>query len=227
MSKLFFKNLKLCFIPLIAAFYAFALMLLIPNYIYLIPCFFTTNAVFYMFQRCVMNNDFQYTAFLPVSKRDAVKAMVAFVALIEFVMLVIYVPMIFLNRVAVSSENKAGVDASVTLIAMGFCVFGVFNSVFLPNFYKTAYKAGRSFFIAAVVEFIFIFISEGFFIASNSLADKSEFFNWVASRLDCFPDNTEALLAQLICLAAGIAVFAVLTFIAMKRSETAYEKVTL
>lgn len=227
MSKLLYKNFKLCFIPLILAFYAFVLMLLIPNYLYLVPCFFTTNAIFYMFQRCVLNNDALYTAFLPVSKRDAVRAMFLFVIMIEIVMLALYVPMIFLNRVAVSTPNSAGADASITLIGMGFCLFSIFNLIFLPSFYRTAYKAGRSFVASSIGVFAFIFISEGFFIASNALKERSGFFNWIASELDCWPETTEALTAQLAVLGAGIAVFALLTLIALKRSEKAFEKVDL
>lgn len=227
MSKLLYKNLKLCFIPLVAAFYAFALMLLIPNYLYSIPFFFTTNAIFYMFQRCVLNNDFLYTAFLPVSKRDAVKAMCLFVVIIELVMLAIYVPMIFLNRFAVSTPNKAGVDASVTLIALGFCVFALFNLIFLPSFYKTAYKAGKSFLASTIGVFCFIFIAEGFFVAANSLTDKVAFFNWVETRLDCWPSASEALTAQLASLAAGVVIYVVLTLISVKKSEKNFEMVDL
>ncbi|MCR5610222.1 MAG: ABC-2 transporter permease [Clostridiales bacterium] len=227
MSNLLRKNFKLCFIPLIAAFYLFALMLLIPNYIYLIPCFFTTNAIFYMFQRCVLNNDFLYTSFLPVSKRDSVKAMFILVVIIELVMLALYVPMIFLNRVAVSTPNSAGVDTSVTLIAMGFCVFSIFNLVFLPSFYKTAYKAGNSFLKASVAVFCFIFVSEGVFIAANSLGDKVGFFGWIKDHLDCWPGSAETLVPQLIVLAAAVVIFAALTMISLKRSEKNFEMVDL
>lgn len=227
MKKLLYKEFKLCMHPMIPLFGLFVFMLLIPNYIYQIPFFFTTNALFYSFQQSVLNNDLLFTALLPVPKRDSVKSKYFFVCIIELAMLLLYVPMMFLNRFAVSTPNSAGVDASVTLIAAGFVLFSVFNAVFMPSFYKTGYKAGKSFLKSTIAVFIWIFASEGFFIASSSLSDKVPFFGWVASRLDCFPASMNALAAQLTALGASALVFIAVTYFSYKRSVKNYEKVDL
>ena len=227
MTKLIYKEFKLCFHPMIPLFYTFVLMLLIPSYMYQVPFFFTTNAIFYMFQRCVMNNDILYTALLPVAKRDTVRAMYLYVCLIELIMLALYIPMIFVNHALVGTANSAGVDACVTLIGMGFIDFAIFNAVFLPSFYKTGYKAGRSFLISTICIFGWMFISEGFFIASSAAREAVPFFAWVGENLDCWPKTSGALTAQFITLAVGAAVYAVSTMLSLKESEKRFDRVDL
>ena len=225
MKNLLYKEFRLCTHIMVPLFYAFALMILIPNYVYLIPCFFTGNAIFYSFQQSVQNNDLLFTALLPVSKRSAVKAKFCYSIVIELIMLLLYVPMILINHALYNAGNSAGIDACITLIGAGFIVFGIFNFVFMPTFYKTGYKAGKSFLFSTIAVYAFIFICEGVFIASGAVGEKLAFFNWIETHLDCWPSDGPALTAQLIALAVGAAVFGILTLIAFKRSAENYEKV--
>ena len=227
MTKLLYKDLKLCFNPMIPVFYSFVVMLLIPNYIYQVPFFFTTNAIFYMFQRCVINNDVLYSALLPVTKKEIVRARYVYVCVVQLIMIALYVPIIFVNHAIMEQGNSAGVDANITLIAMGFVVFAIFNAVFLPGFYKTTYKAGKSFLASTIAVFGWIFLSEGFFIASKAAGDSVPFFGWVSNNLDCWPASKEALTAQFIALAIGIAVYAAVTILSLRASERHFEKVDL
>ena len=49
-----------------------------------------------------------------------------------------------------NGTNLAGIDANVALFGAVLLIFGVFNAVFLPAFYKTAVRVGRSFLLAVV-----------------------------------------------------------------------------
>ncbi len=226
MRNLLYKEFKLCMMPIVWAFMAFVLMLLIPNYLYLIPCFFICNAIFYVFQTGTVNNDLLYTVLLPVGKRDAVKARYLFVIIIQMIMLILYVVMIAIKN-AVMPISNFGLDACPTLIGAALITFAVFNAVFLPEFYKTGVKAGRSFLLASIAIFVWITVCEGFFIAAASASDKVTAFGWVAANVDCMPKTAEAWTAQLIIIAVCAVIYAAVNLLSCKASCKNLEKVNL
>ena len=74
MKALLNKELRLCLHPTVFIYLGLVLMLLIPSYPYLVSCFFICNAIFFVFQQSRENGDALYTAMLPVSKAQAVRA---------------------------------------------------------------------------------------------------------------------------------------------------------
>ena len=229
MNKLLYKEFRLCMHPMVPLFFLFVFMLLIPNYLYLIPCFFICNAIFYAFQQGAASNDTLFTVLLPVSKSKAVLSKYLYVIILQMIMLLLYLPLIFLNHAIFAEGNKAGIDACFTLIGAGFVLFAVFDLVFLPSFFKTGYKAGKSFLIGAIAVFAWIFICEGVFIASNSEALQSAvpFFGWVARYLDGWPRDGKTLGVQLGFTAVGALIFAVSNLISYKLSVKNFEMVDL
>lgn len=226
MRNLLYKEFKLCTSPVIFIFMAFVLMLLIPNYIYLIPAFFICNAVFQGFQQGDANNDLSFTMVLPVSKKQAVKAKILYTAIIQLIMVLLYIPMILLNNAIIPQPN-AMLDACPTLIGAVFTVFAVFNAVFFPVFYQKGYKPGKAFLIATIIVFVWIFLLEGFFIAAGALSDSVYFFNWVEKNLDCIPGSSSSLIIQIAAAITGAVIFALMTFAAYKKSASNLEKVDL
>lgn len=226
MRDLLYKEFKLCIHPMMYAFLSFVLMLLIPSYTYLVPCFFICNAIFYSFQQSVTNNDPSFTLLLPVSKSEAVKSKIAFVAIIQMAMLVLYIPMIAVNNAVIGIPNKM-LDACPTLIGAGFTVFALFNIVFIPSFYKTCFKVGKSFLIATIAVFAWIFLLEGFFLASNLLSESSSFFNWIETHIDCTPVTGGAWIAQLCAVAAGAAIYVVSLVVTHRLAVKNFERVDL
>ena len=83
MKALLNKQFKLCLHPTVFIYLGLVLMLLIPSYPFLVACFFLCNAVFYVFQQSRENGDPLFTAMLPVSKAQAVKANCLFVVILE------------------------------------------------------------------------------------------------------------------------------------------------
>lgn len=224
MKNLIYKEFKLCMQPLVWIFFAFVLMLLIPNYIYLVPCFFVGNAIFQTMQVGAVNNDVLFSNLLPVSKRDTVKAKYLFVICVELIMTALYVGMIFVNHKLIGSPNMAGIDACPALIGGCFLIHAVFNAIFLPVFYKSGFKAGRAFVFSAIAVFAVMFVFEGIFIAAGAAADKSALFAAIESTIDCWPETGRALSAQLIFTGAFAVLYAVVTWLSYLHSASIFEK---
>ena len=226
MRDLLYKEFRLCMQPLTLIFYSFVLMLLIPNYMYLVPAFFTTNAIFNLFQSAVTNNDLAFTVMLPIGKKDAVKGRYMFVVLIELVTVLLYVPMILLNNLIVPQPTHL-FAACPTLIGGVLLVFAVFNSVFLPGFYKTGYKTGKPFLLSSIAVFLCIFLFEGFFMAAKLLSDTV----WIAAKItdtfNCIPKDGVTLAYQLIAAAVCMLAYAGATALSCRVSQKRLEKVDL
>ncbi|MBO4563371.1 MAG: ABC-2 transporter permease [Clostridia bacterium] len=227
MKNLLYKEYRLCMQPMVFIFFGFVLMLLIPNYLYTIPCFFIGNAIFNSFQYAVSDNDSLFTAMLPVAKRDVVKSKLIFIVSIQLIMLLLYIPMIALNNAIMTEGNKAGIDACPALLGSCFVLFGIFNVTFLPSFYKTGYKTGKSFLISTIAVFIWIFLSEGFFVAAVAARNAVPFFEWIETHIDCVPKEASAWAAQLIYLAAGALIYVLLTVITDKKASKAFDLVNV
>lgn len=223
MKNLLYKEFKLCMQPLVWLFFSFVLMLLIPNYMYLVPCFFIGNSIFQTMQVGAVNNDILFSNLLPVSKRDTVKAKYYFVVCVELIMTGLYVIMIFVSHKLIGVPNKAGLDACPALIGGCFFIFAIFNAVFLPAFYKSGYKAGRAFLFSAIAVFVGMFIFEGVFIAAGAAAGKSSLLAAIENNIDCWPANGKALAVQLIFDGVFAAIFALVTLLSYKRSAAIFE----
>ena len=212
--------------PMVYIFMAFIVMLLIPNYPYLIPCFFVCNGLFYAFQQAVMNNDLNFSAMLPVSKRQTVKAKFISVFIVQLIMLALYALMILIKS-KLDPQPNLFLDACPTLIGGALVTFGVFNCVFLSCFFKTGVKAARSFLIASIVTFIWIFAFEGFFVFAGSAKEASGLAAWAACTLDCIPKEPSVWSAQLCAIAVGAIVYALLMLIGYSISARRFERVDL
>ena len=229
MKALLNKEFKLCLHPTVFIYLALILMLLIPNYPYLVSCFFVCNAIFFIFQTARENGDALYSAMLPVSKAQTVKARCLFVVIIQAIDLLLMAGMCAFALVSMPPANAGGTDHGLTLLAFALVLFAIFNVIFLPSFYKTGYKAGSAFLKAAIGVWIWIILAEGLMIASPGIAFSTNipFFRFIAVNLDCFPKTATAWTAQAIAFGAGLLVYAVCTVLAVRLSVKRYEKVSV
>ena len=210
-AKIFSKDLRLAAHPMMYVFALFGVMLIIPNYPYTVVFFYGLLGIFFTFLNGRENKDVYYCAVLPVTKRDRAGLVVA-VALAERV---IAVPFAVLSaRINPNGTNLAGIDANVALFGCVLLIYGVFNVVFLPVFYKTAIRAGRAFLLAVIPMTVLMVLVEA---------------------LSHFPvvgpcvDATEAAgqVRQLPVLAVGLAAFALLSWLAYRKAAKNYERVDL
>ena len=227
MKQLFYKELKLCLPVQVPLFFLFAAMLFIPAYPYLVAGYFTCNSIYYMFNQSVGNNDLLFTALLPVSKAQVVKARVRFVVAIEMIMFLLLIPMIFVNHKLVPQGNPAGTDGSLTFLAAALVLFTVFNAVFIPAFYRDETKSGKNFLISTIAVFVWIILWEGFMITAAAAKDALPFFSWAAENLDAFPATAQAWRTQLIALAVGALIYGLGTYLVSWKAVGIFERVDL
>ena len=227
MKALLRKDALLCLHPTCWLFLGLTAMLLIPSYPYLVACFFTCNSIYYMFNQSVGNNDLLFTAMLPVSKAQVVKARVRFVVAIEMIMFLLLVPMIFVNHRLNPQGNPAGTDGSLTFLAAVLVLFTVFNAVFIPAFYRDETKSGKNFLVSTVSVFVWIILWEGFMITAAAAKDAVPFFRWVAENLDAFPAAAGAWRTQLVALGVGMLIYGMGTCLVTGKAVRIFEQVDL
>ena len=92
--------------------------------------------------------------------------------------------------------------------------FGVFNAVFLPAFYKTAVRVGRSFLLAVIPTAVLM-----------TLVEALSHFPVVGPYLDA--TDAAGQVRQLPVLAVGLAAFALLSWLAYRKAAKNYERVDL
>lgn len=227
MKNLLYKELRLCLVAQIPIFFLFVLMLLIPSYPYLVAGFFICNAIFYSFSQAAVDNDVLFTTLLPVSKSQVVAGKARFMALIEILSLLFFLPMVFLNHTLHHSPNAAGVDASLTLLGALLLVYSVFNAVFLPRFYKAPHKLGRHFLVSTISVFAFIFLFEGFMITCGAAQGVLPLFTFVEENLDCFPASAMVWGIQAIFFAVCVIAYILITCFSVRRAQRNFERVDL
>ncbi len=215
MKKLLYKELRLSVHPTMYIFLAMPLMMLIPNYPYYIIFMYTCLAVYLTFLIGREQNDIFYTATLPIKKTDVVKGRVATVALFELASVLISVPFSVISvKINPSGGNAAGIEPNLAFYGLVLVMMGGFNLIFTTEFYRTGYKLFRPMIFSAI--FIFVYIG-----AAETMA---QFWN---SPISEFLDRAGIFAEHLPILAAGIIIYAVMTFCAYKISAKRFEKVDL
>ena len=151
MKTLLYKHFRLVCHPMTLVFCLFGLLLLIPSYPYTLTFFYVMLGLFFTFLNGREQKDIYYSALLPIRKRDTVCASVLFMLAVELVSLLVAVPFAVLSvRINPLGGNTVGLEANASLFAAALLLYAIFNAIFLPVFYKTAYKVGASFLKAII-----------------------------------------------------------------------------
>ncbi|MEG1567826.1 MAG: ABC-2 transporter permease [Anaerovoracaceae bacterium] len=212
MIKLIKKEIMLAMHPIVPIMLLLSVMVLIPNYPYIVIFFYVSMAIFFTCLSGRENNDVVYSLNLPVAKKNIVKARFAFAIIMEFMQLLIMIPFAVLNQNINPIGNQAGMDANIALFAIAFIVYGLFNFVFFSNYYKNVSKVG----IAFVKSSVLLFILTGIDIVSTHAIP------FVRDVLDT-PDS-KYLLQKVIFLLFGLLAYSMLTAITYKKSVVNFEK---
>ncbi len=215
MKNLFYKEFKLSVHPTCYLFLLLATMLLIPNYPYYVVFFYQTLGIFFIFLNGNTTNDITFTTLLPIRKRDAVKARFYTVIIFELLQIIVTIPFAILRNVLNPAENLAGMEANIALFGLVFMMFGIFNIVFLPMFYKTAYKTGIPYLISCAAMILFVIIAE---VAINLLPTL---------KVTLDTTNTVYFPQQMIVFLIGIILSVLLTAFAYAMSVRQFEKLDL
>lgn len=217
MKELIYKELKLAVHPTMYLFLLLSAMLLIPSYPYYVAFMYTSLAVFFMFLNGRETRDIFYTALLPVKKSDVVKARYLTIIIFELAQIIIGVPFAVISmKINPMGSNTVGIEPNVAFFGLVFVMFAGFNMIFMPEFYKTAYKTGKPLLYSGVFIFVYIFVAEA--VA-----------NYIPSPVQAYLDTNDPakMAGQFPVLIAGIAVWAALTYLSYKISARRFEKVDL
>lgn len=212
MKNLLYKEMRLALHPTNILFIPLAMMLFIPNYPYLVVMFYTCLGIFFMCQFGRENNDVFFTLTLPVEKRRAVLARITTACMLEIGEIIACVPIALIKVKLTTARNYADMDVNIALFALAFMMFGLFNIVFFPGYYKNVKKVGKPFVFGSVAVFAFIGVE-------ITLCYAAPFFK---NRLDT-PDP-QYIAEKLVLLAVGIAAFFLLTLAAYKLSAKRFER---
>ena len=215
MRNLYYKELKLALHPTTYLFVVFGAMLLIPNYSYYVAFFYVSLGMFFICQSGRENKDIPFTVMLPVRKRDIVTARMLLAVTVELLQLLLAVPFALLRQRMPVGPNAAGLDANIALFGSALVLFGLFNLVFFTRYYKAPDKVGRAFVWGSIAVAVYVVLAEACVHAVP----------WVKNVLDT-PDP-QHLGAKLAVLAAGAAVWAVLTLLTWKRAQKSFEALDL
>lgn len=217
MRDILLKEIRLSASVLSFLFILFGLMFFLPGYPVLVGAFFVSLGIFQSFQNARETNDMLFSALLPIAKRDVVKGKFCFVCFIELCSLVIMAAAVIIRmtlfRNAAIYVNNALMNANFFALGMAFLIFGLFNSVFVGGFFKTAYKFASPFVSFIVLAFITVGIGEALHYIPG--------LEW----LNAF--GTDHLAAQLMLLLGGIASFIILTLISLRKSCNRFERIDL
>jgi hypothetical protein len=216
MNKIFYKDIKLSIhtfffiLPFLSG-----LLFLIPKWPYFIALmYFFWISIPNIFNSFNVQNDFGFSAIMPVGKGDIVKGKIYSVVFLELLHLAFGALFSVLHGFLYGADNFA-LDLGLPFFGIAFTMFGLFNIIFFPGFFRTAYRFGLPLIIGVAATTIFIGGIEIINFANPSAARYLE------------GTSSETVPIRLMILIGGIVLFALLTFLALRMSKQRFEKVDL
>mgnify|MGYP000001760995 FL=1 len=213
MKSLLFKEIMLSAHPTSIVFVLLGCLVLVPAYPCSVIFMFGCLAPYITFLNGRETNDAWYTALLPVTKREMVMAKCMLTVSFQLLQMLISIPFMLLRNAIALPNNPVGLDATLAWYGLGLIIYATFDLIFLPAFYKSGYKVGRSFILASIPMLILI-------VAAESSAHIPQLV-WVDSY------EPEHLLMQLPILLAGIVYYVVFLMLSYKLSVRRFERVDL
>lgn len=212
MKNLLYKELHLAIHPLFWLMLLSGALLLIPQWLFFL-------ALMYFFFILVPNiftigkaqNDIVFSVMLPVRKRDVVKARIMSIVWLE--LLQILIAAIFeAIHIKIYNVKNFLMDPNIAFFGFVFIMYAIFNLVFFPSFYKTAYKIGIPTIIANAAA---VFFATGVEFAVLSIPALHVL------------DGMGNVAAQMWVLIAGIGIFILFNILAYMISAKYFENIDL
>ena len=215
MKNILYKEFKLAIHPSTYVFLLLSSMVIIPNYPYMVIFFYSILGIFFISLNVRETKDIYYSMLLPIDRSDIVKARILFVCLIEISQVLLLIPFIIIKNIFVYTPNLAGLDANISLLAMGFLIYSIYNYVFFTHYYKNVNKVGYSFCIASILSTILMIIIES----------STHIFPFVINYIDT-PDDI-FLFGKIMLLIISIFIFIISNIFTYKKSIKSLKKIDL
>lgn len=206
MYNLVMKDVRLAVPPFFFLFpFLFGALMLIPGWIYFIVilyfCWITIPNVFNQFKA---QNDLMFTSVMPVAKRDMVKARVTVIVGLELLHIVIAAIFGFISMILYPDATYYFFPPNTGFWGLNLVMLAIFNLIFIPMFYKTAYKFGGALFASVTAAMLFAGIAQWIGIQSPVV---NEIF---------YGTDAQQVTLQTFILITGIVIFAALSVIAYR-----------
>jgi hypothetical protein len=212
MKTLLYKEFRLGITPLFYLSLLFSLLLLIPQWVFLlVPMYFLFTVVPNIFAIAKAQNDIVFSAMMPVRRRDIVKARIASVVILELAQVMMIVIFSVIHQKLYSAGNFL-MEPNAAYIGCVFLMYGIFNLVFFPMFYRTAYKIGVPVIAGIAAAVVFSILAEFVIQAVPPLRVLG---------------GRDHIGAQLAVTAGGAAVSALLSIAAYRMSAKRFERIGL
>lgn len=211
MNNLVYKELRLSIGKFFFVLpFLLSLLLLIPMWIFTIVfSYFFWISVTTIHSTYLAQQDMSFCSMLPVSKKEIISARVYSFFILEGVHLVSGLIMGIVHVALYGGENFL-LDLNFAFIGIILVMYGIFNIVFLPLFYKTAYKYGMPVIYGIAAALVYAFI-----------------FEFGSIRFEIFRTLFEGTIgSQLIVLAIGVVISLGLSYIALKKSIGNFERIS-
>lgn len=215
MRALLAKEFQLVVHPSTYVLVLLGALVLIPNWPYAIVLLYGILMAFFNAQNAREMRDLAYTFALPVSRRDMVRARVFVMVIIELAMTAIMAlciclrPVLGIDAVA-ATQPMVGLPANVALLGFSLATFGIFNLVFFALYFRNPTKIGVPFLVACIPATLFGIAFEAIPfvpVEACALISAAGFAN---------------IGAQLVVLFAGIALFGLLSALAIGLASRAF-----
>ncbi|MCK8487962.1 ABC-2 transporter permease [Paenibacillus sp. MBLB2552] len=180
-------------------------LMFIPGWIYFIVIlYFCWITIPNMFNQLRSQNDLMFTSMMPVTKRDIVKARIFVIAGLELAHVVVALVFGLISQRLYPDLTYVFFPPNLGFFGLCLAMLAIFNLVFIPMYYKTAYKFGMALLASTVAATLFAGITQWVGIAHSGM--NRIFYGTEA--------NSVAL--QAFILIAGIVIFLAITALAYR-----------
>ncbi|MCM3782074.1 ABC-2 transporter permease [Neobacillus mesonae] len=206
MYNLVMKDVRLAVPPFFFLFpFLFGALMLIPGWVYfIVPLYFCWITIPNVFNQFKAQNDLMFTSVMPVAKRDMVKARVTLIVGLELLHIVIAAIFGFISMSLYPDVTYYFFPPNMGFWGLNLVMLAIFNLIFIPMFYKTAYKFGWALLAAVMAAILFAGIAQWFGIQSPVVNDIF------------YGTDVQQVTLQTFTLIIGIVIFAALTVMAYR-----------
>lgn len=176
MKNLLYKEFKLSVHPLyLILAIIFGALMMIPQWFFLlVPLYFCFISVPNLLGQYKANNDAGFSTILPVTKEDIVKARIITFVILELLHLFFALLFLLLHNWVYGYTDNFALNPNLSYFGICFVMFGLFNVLLFPLYYKTAYKYGPAVIIAVCGAIIVAVTAETLAMVSPVFQDWTE-----------------------------------------------------
>ena len=209
------KELFLSTHPAIYLFALLGLMTLIPSYPGVVGIGYVMLAVMQSDGIRRANKDLEFTLLLPAKRSFAVVGKALFVIAIELLTLVFASIGAVLAFIISPAGNITSIDANFAFFGIALVCLGIYNAIYISGFFETGYKTGLPTLFGTLGFLAFYTVAE---LLVNLIPTLSHLIDGYSA---------DGLWIRLAVFVVGALIYALLTFLGIKRGQKNFEKVSL